>query len=485
MNKFNKLLLAFIVIATVFSSCRKDPRFHDPSEVHFTSAIQGLLQTRLTGNAFDVNDDIGVFMKGVGDDFVAASAVNRQYTFGDNSIFSAASEGERIYFPESGDVDFVAYYPYQSGLVDTYNINVATQSNLGAIDLLYAQANGVSGGVPQLTFSHELSKVDITVNAGVGVDDLVGLAVQFRDFETTATYGLADRSIGSRANVAPISGRLTVDGTSTHAEAILIPGSVAGNQIVFTLAGKTFEYTFPGGSVYNAGTRYTYIVTLNDAADLDEVELESVAITDWTTPPATNVNLDAVATPPSTGTEELLYEERFSLTNDDPGIDNNNLGATDTYGGYSAITEYGVSYTNSVPFDVSDIRWSNTGANRLNPHFHIPANNTTVTLVAEDIDAADATDLRLKFKAVRAASGGAIPQTTDLQIMFNGVDVTTLASILPAGNIANQSGQTYGEYEIIFPTSIIGTASSTLSIKAGNSPGRFIKIDDIELLGTR
>lgn len=479
MNKFNKLLLAFIVIATVFSSCRKDPRFHDPSEVHFTSAIQGLLQTRLTGNAFDVNDDIGVFMKGVGDDFVAASAVNRQYTFGDNSIFSAASEGERIYFPESGDVDFVAYYPYQSGLVDTYNINVATQSNLGAIDLLYAQANGVSGGVPQLTFSHELSKVDITVNAGVGVDDLVGLAVQFRDFETTATYGLADRSIGSRANVAPISGRLTVDGTSTHAEAILIPGSVAGNQIVFTLAGKTFEYTFPGGSVYNAGTRYTYIVTLNDAADLDEVELESVAITDWTTPPATNVNLDAVATPPSTGTEELLYEERFSLTEDDPGTSGNLLGTVDGYAGYSAITEYGVSYTGSLnSVGIGDLRWSGTGANRIGPHFWIPGSNDDLTLVVENIDAENATDLRLEFDVRRNQVAGFFVDTDVLLLKFNGVELS-----VPSSAIA----LTYNTIVVTVPST--GTVSSTLEISAGNTdpddghPG--IRIDNIRLYGTR
>lgn len=294
MNKSGKLLLAFTIVVMVLSSCEKVVSIRDDDkEVHFHSAIQGQLLTRLDGSAFEVDDAIGVFMKEAGEALTSTSVANRQYIYGDNSLFSAAGEANKIYFPETGEVNFVAYYPYQAGLTKTYNINVANQSDQGTIDLLYAETSGISGSttsVAELTFSHELSKVEITVSTGLGVGDLDGLTVEFRDFFTTASYHLADQTISGYANAATIAAKLTTNG-NTLAEAILLPGSVANKQIVFAVGGKTYEYTLPMESAYDSGTKYTYNVTLNDAGDATGLTLEPTGITDWADGLAVNATL--------------------------------------------------------------------------------------------------------------------------------------------------------------------------------------------------
>lgn len=288
MKKLGKRLLAIMVIAIIFSSCRKDePLDRGQKEVYFTSAIQGLLQTRLTGNTFEVGDAIGVFMKESGASLGNATDVNREYVFGTASIFSASGVGEKIYFPEDGDVDFVAYYPYQSDLVsNTYTINVADQSNQGNIDLLYAKEENVStegtSNATELTFYHQLSKVEITVSMGLGVNDLDGLTVEFHDFSTTASYNVADQAISGRGNAATIAAKLTTNG-NTLAEAILIPEAIADKKIVFTLGGKTFEYLLSSGAVsaYQSGTKYTYNVTLNDEGGLTGMSFEPTGVMEW------------------------------------------------------------------------------------------------------------------------------------------------------------------------------------------------------------
>lgn len=85
-----------------------------------------------------MDDAIGVFMLSSGQPFSQTTLANRRYVLGTSGTFSAQEQEERIFYPGQGAVDFVAYYLYQDGAVSNNLINVADQSDLGAIDLLRA-----------------------------------------------------------------------------------------------------------------------------------------------------------------------------------------------------------------------------------------------------------------------------------------------------------------------------------------------------------
>jgi len=112
-----------------------------------------------------------------------ALASNKQYvtTSGDGN-FKATSATEEISYPADGsNVDFIAYYPYQTTISNNvYPVNVSDQTQQNKIDFMYA--NNVTGANKntanaQLQFSHKLSKVNLTITAGKGVSTLSGLTV--------------------------------------------------------------------------------------------------------------------------------------------------------------------------------------------------------------------------------------------------------------------------------------------------------------------
>ncbi|EEI90593.1 hypothetical protein HMPREF0765_3757 [Sphingobacterium spiritivorum ATCC 33300] len=65
--KKNQFLGAALALIVLGHSCKNDDYRDlgnkDNSQVQFTSAIAGSVGTRVTGNAWDGNDAIGVFMK--------------------------------------------------------------------------------------------------------------------------------------------------------------------------------------------------------------------------------------------------------------------------------------------------------------------------------------------------------------------------------------------------------------------------------------
>src|SRR5690606_30578999 len=165
--------------------------------VQFTSTIAGNSTTRVSGNSWDKDDAIGVFMKqGTGLSNVIAG--NKKYSTAGNGNFTATGD-DIINYPNEGTVDFVAYYPFKADLRDnSVAINVADQSNQSAIDVLYSNnATGFSkdSEIAKLNFKHSLSKVEITVKAGPGVTNLDGLAVTYQNILSQTSLDLASGNL--------------------------------------------------------------------------------------------------------------------------------------------------------------------------------------------------------------------------------------------------------------------------------------------------
>lgn len=267
-------------------SCSNDdePTFGSGNDkyVKFTGAIEtpsGVLGTRASGTTWAKGDAIGVYMR-TGEN---NQAVNVKYTTPGDGLFSAATTG--IELPSDGsNVNFIAYYPYQSTITDLmYPINVADQTSLPSIDLLYsnnAQNASKDNASVNLNFKHMLSLLVLNITAGDGVSSLSGVSLAINGITTDGTFNLADGTISLGSTKGTVNPSLTTDATTATVNAILLPGQdLSTSKLAFSLNGKVYEWT-PSSQNFGSGKKYTYSVQLSTTGVA--VLNPNATIEDWT-----------------------------------------------------------------------------------------------------------------------------------------------------------------------------------------------------------
>ncbi len=295
------LLGAAVMGAAAVSSCVKDGgEKNEPQAVRFTAGIEGQAVeakagTRASGTTWAAGDAIGVFMVNTGTPTVIDGCANKKYTTtaGDGN-FSAATTADQIYYPTDGaEVDFVAYYPHQSGwtILGAFNPisiqTVQTTANQPTFDILTAKTPNCASGVPALTFAHKLTKLVLNTTSRTGAD-LSGMTVTIKGLHTEGTFHINTGGVGSQKTQADITPRTVTDGVQY--DAIILPGTYEDGSVTFEFAtgGKTYKWDIKAtGSTttyFLASQVNTYSVTINDEAvgpDPEQVTATSV-ITDWT-----------------------------------------------------------------------------------------------------------------------------------------------------------------------------------------------------------
>jgi hypothetical protein len=278
-----KSLAALFLLPLAFTACNRDDEVTNGSdgrvEVKF-SASTAEVQTRVTGNNWAADDPVGIYMidepGGLAVGNIIEGVDNRQYkaSAAGSSVEFAQVDGTS-YYPMSGDVEFIAYYPYQSPLTDfELPVDVSDQDDQPAIDVLYAPKT--SGGYNKsatspvaLAFQHKLVKLTFTISKGDGVtESLDDLTVKITGQHTAATLDLTGGTVTPSGAVSAITAKTAANGASS--EAIVLPnGSVAGMTFTFTTTGPgagTYEVVVPtptATSGWEPGYKYAYTVTLN------------------------------------------------------------------------------------------------------------------------------------------------------------------------------------------------------------------------------
>lgn len=267
-----KILYILAVGMMMLTACNKDNDTPDDQQaVHFSAAIT----TRAAGTNWSVDDQIGVFMKTAGYSLGTTNlADNVRYT-NSSGGFTATTP---IYYPQSGAVDFVAYYPYRatpaSGQPYFYHVDVATQTHPATIDLLWSN-NAVnktkSAAAVNLQFDHKLSRVVLNIKHGTGMTaaDLAGITVKIAGMPTEADFSLDNGTFGNLDNTStdltPIAVTPTSGYTATFA-AIVVPqeaGWWSGRKLVFTIGGADYNYAIPDGDDFASGREYAYDIAVN------------------------------------------------------------------------------------------------------------------------------------------------------------------------------------------------------------------------------
>lgn len=302
-------------------------------EVKFGSSLginvkpQSSPLTRAHDEEWDDNDQIGIYMIKGGTPKPAWSIVNatanRGYTtnLDDGTeiapgtdkyykIFSPMSATDKMYYPATGKVNFVAYYPYSTdnSLKPTsptdapiYNIKVTQQDPQKDIDLLYAARTAdydKTSGTVQLDFKHKLSKLIINVVPdianGVTVEEAQSVELSIKNLYETATMDITNGTLSATGtNTHTITGFSASNTTGGRTiEGILIPQDLITtdpddtkiNYFEFKVGDEIFKWnpkntdtTETSLTKFEEGKKYTYTITLKRTGVVVEGKIE-----DWT-----------------------------------------------------------------------------------------------------------------------------------------------------------------------------------------------------------
>lgn len=276
------LILATVALALAACSDNEnepaDRADGQPVPVEFRASV-GVTETRAIDQTWSAEDAIGIFMVKAGQSFVpeqiSEGTENIRYVVDAAAAGTFKPGGTTIYYPmDNSEVDFYAYSPQGSVTKEEvatnylYAVNVATQTNQEALDLLYS--NDVKGKKKTdkaitLGFKHQLCKVILTVEPGAGVsaDEMNGLTVKVNAQNTTADFDLTAGALKAyAANAADITFSKQTD--AYIYEAILLPDAATDRTFEFDLNnGRDVPFIWNMGKALTAGSKYTYTVKLN------------------------------------------------------------------------------------------------------------------------------------------------------------------------------------------------------------------------------
>ena len=331
--KISNLLYMGALSTLALMSCTNNDdnsEWYGSEGIVFTTAIQ----SRVSGNTWNANDEVGIYMMNAGSGIEAATAQNKKYIAQTNGTLTAAP-GNGIYLPESGNVDFIAYYPYTTSVSgNKLALNVSDQSNPAAIDLIYS--NGTKGVAAttattiSLGFTHQLTKVTLNVTKDETIETLNGLGVNIKGISTEGEFNLADGTLTATAgtNNKDVAMYIDAQGTTATATAIILPTAASTDQtslnLTFNLNGQSFTHTISDASIFEKGTNVSFNAKLSINNGKPVVTVGNATISNWTEKPGGDINVDFDGgTQP--GGETVVLDESFATGQGSFTIDNKQL----------------------------------------------------------------------------------------------------------------------------------------------------------------
>lgn len=265
MNKFNYLVLSLLFVG-IFTACSSDDD-NNITGSELTAKFETTI-SRALGTQWSTSDAIGIYAieagKSLADENIYEGKANIRYTTPGNGIFTAGKPSEAIKFPKDGSaLDFISYYPQGEVKGYTYAVDVADQSNLEQIDLLYSNnAKGATKneGTVALEFIHQLAQLTFNVTKGDGVESLEGLTVGIKGLVTEGDFSLVNGELNLKKEakeMKPVT-KLAKDKASATIESIVLPlQDLKEATVLFTLGGVNYEWR-PNAEELAVGKNYTY-----------------------------------------------------------------------------------------------------------------------------------------------------------------------------------------------------------------------------------
>lgn len=472
-------LLAALALSACSNDLDKNSEWGN-KDVRFTSVIAGQTTRVANGsNAWEDGDQIGIYMTKPGEIVGKAIAANQLYKAAVNGTLSAA--GTALEYPEEGNVDFIAYYPYTASNDSNLTVDVSDQTK--PIDLLYAKSANIakSSDAVKLSFSHQLSYIVLNVSSSDG-SATSGLKVTLSGTKTAGLFNLNDKKLTvTDASVKDITFNTNAEGTI--AAGIALPAtSLTDAKLTFALGDKKVEKALPATSL-EAGSKYNIAVDLKGgtAGEALAVNFGTATITDWTSGAVTgDIDVDfgnGGETPePQPGVETTIFEET--------------MGATDAnkqkIANYTAWTATGVTYSDETGNADVRVIAHKTDINRdettkINNVWFPAGKDATFNIAG--IKAAGYTKLTLTYEAAaNVYNKDTSIDLNKLTVSFNGAAVTIPSKVVSS---SNKDANVFFTYTIELPVNG-ATDTSTLLFKAASGDNALgLRLANIKLVGTK
>ena len=264
----------------------------------FFNVIASGTQTKVSNNAFEASDVIGLYVTDYVDDHtpmplqISGNRANNSFVTFDGSVWTP---GQTIYWG-SGKSDVYAYYPYFETVTDVNSqyFELATdQTGEGyeLSDFLWAKAEGVrqTDGTVNLEMKHLMSKLTVKIVAG---DDYIGslpedATVHLHSTVTNVNIDIENGAVvkdpysGAKSIKMKNLGIRTFDGEkAVMYEAIVVPQMLENSVPLLEINSKSVSYLLEDPFNFRPGVVYTYTATLNTSTTAIKVEI-GCEIEDW------------------------------------------------------------------------------------------------------------------------------------------------------------------------------------------------------------
>ena len=256
-NIVNNLMAASLVMMAALTSCDRDkPEQTGQIAVNLkTNIVSSTL--KVANDQWEADDKVGLIMKKAGQSVYAQGAV---YSWVRN-VQMSLSEGVLVsdlplYYPERGNVDFIAYYPYSPlvrlmDLTDSLYVELHSQADGLPTEMLFS--NNVTNQVPtespvMLNFSYLLAKLEITVtgsaNSTLTPADFAAMTASIDGLSTSGFFLLDDASYRdwSWNNRSITLYKTGSTATSATFEALVSPTNFSIGTFLFHVNGISYRH---------------------------------------------------------------------------------------------------------------------------------------------------------------------------------------------------------------------------------------------------
>ncbi len=291
MNYFTKTFSLLAVSALIFSCSSDDDNDYGPDGLGVPISLSSRVtfeQRALQDLQIAEGQSLSFFVT------LTGSTDDIRY---DNYRITADGDGgftyqQTMYYPVNDDnVDFFAIHPYAEGatlnqpLAFTVMADQSTENGYIGSDLLYAYSDDVrrTTNAVAMTFTHKLSKIDITVKQGGGVDLTELENIQILNLLPSTTIapatGTLTAATGTNTTIMPYGMPGTITGTEVDGiTAIVVPQLFTAGETLLriTVDGVPYQYAPTSDITFQSGFRYGFIITVNQTG----IDVSST-ITPW------------------------------------------------------------------------------------------------------------------------------------------------------------------------------------------------------------
>lgn len=310
LNKMKSKYVALAALALALSACNNNDDTDgkvdtESTEARFFGEINGATN-RAAGTVWTKDDAIGI--TGTSGNTTYTN-IKYEYTGGNGILFTAVTSANTIYYQNSNEVSFTAYYPFggtekDTPLEVTKTLTAADQDATNKsvdgkftpqsqIDFLYGTGKGQrtsNDGKVELKFEHKMSKLVLNFIQGDDVD-LNGLTqYKLENLEMAGTFDAA-QGTAAASDTQSTTKTLTIqkDGgsfTDNRSSLILFPQAVSTATLTVTVGDNEYTATLQipektagsSGNGLESGKSYTYNVTVSKK----EISISKADIIDWT-----------------------------------------------------------------------------------------------------------------------------------------------------------------------------------------------------------